>query len=136
VNLTLIDATPGIFVNASGQGAILNEDSSPNGPANPAAKGKVVVIYVTGAGMTAPIGIDGRITPADATQLAKPVLPVTVTIGGRPAQVQYAGSAPSLIAGALQVNAVVPDDAPSGDAVQAVVTFGTQDSQPATLSIQ
>jgi uncharacterized protein (TIGR03437 family) len=47
------------------------------------------------------------VTHAD---LRKPVLPVTVTIGGVEAQVQYAGSAPESVAGLFQVNVLVPQN--------------------------
>ena len=39
---------------------------------------------------------------------------VAVTIGGQSAKVVYAGEAPGLISGVLQVNAVVPANVPSG----------------------
>ena len=53
-----------------------------------------------------------------------------------PAEVQYAGSAPGAVSGALQVNVVVPDDAPSGSAVPVVLTVGGIDSPAATMAIQ
>ena len=97
----------------------------------------MVVIYATGEGATNPRGINGRITPADVNALARPLLPVSVLIGGRQAQVQYAGSAPGLVAGALQINAVVPADVASGNAVPVVVTIGSASSQSnVTLAIQ
>ena len=40
--------------------------------------------------------------------------------GGCDATVQYAGAAPGLVAGAIQVNALVPDGVPAGDAVSLV----------------
>jgi len=58
-----------------------------------------------------------------------PALPVSVTIGGRPAQVPFAGMAPNLV-GLFQVNAVVPADTPPGSAVALAVTIGTVASQP------
>ncbi len=137
LTLNVADAAPGIFVNPGGQGAILNENGSINSPANAAAKGSVIVIYATGEGATDPVGTDGKIIPADITQLKKPVLPVTVTIGGYTASVQYAGSAPGLVSGAFQVNAVVPNEAPSGDAVPVTITVGTARSQGnATVAIR
>jgi uncharacterized protein (TIGR03437 family) len=138
ITLSVADAAPGIFtIDSSGQGAILNEDGSVNGPDAPAAKGRVVVLYGTGEGATTPFGTDGRIIPAEVTQLNHPVLPVTVTIGGIPAEVQYAGSAPGMVSGMLQINALVPDDAPSGSAMPVVVTVGAFQSQgTAVMAIQ
>jgi uncharacterized protein (TIGR03437 family) len=66
----------------------------------------VLTLYVTGEGQTNPNGVDGRIATAPAPV---PIAPVSVTIGGAPAEVQYAGGAPGLIAGLMQVNIVVPD---------------------------
>ena len=64
----------------------------------------MIVLFATGEGITSPFGTDGKIIAADVRQLLKPVSPVTVTIGGFPAEVQYAGSAPGSVSGALQVN--------------------------------
>ena len=46
----------------SGTGAILNQDNSLNGPGNPAAKGSIVQVYLTGEGQTSPQGVTGAIT--------------------------------------------------------------------------
>jgi uncharacterized protein (TIGR03437 family) len=134
ITLSVVEAAPAIFVlDPSGQGAIVNEEGSVNGSGSPAQKGKVVVIYATGEGSTTPVGTDGRLIPADVTQLKHPVLPVTVTIGGRPAAVQYAGSAPGLVSGAMQINVVVPEDAPSGSAVPVNIAVGSFESQATVL---
>jgi uncharacterized protein (TIGR03437 family) len=52
-----------------------------------------------------------------------------VTIGGVPAVVQYAGSAPESIAGLLQVNAVVPQGIATGAAVPVTISVGGVVSQ-------
>jgi uncharacterized protein (TIGR03437 family) len=57
------------------------------------------------------------------------MLPVTVTIGGIGATVQYAGSAPGEVAGLLQVNAVVPQGVSRGAAVPVTVSVGGIASQ-------
>jgi uncharacterized protein (TIGR03437 family) len=44
-----------------------------------------------------------------------PVQKVSQTVGSLPAQVLYAGAAPGLVAGVLQINVVIPADAPSGN---------------------
>ena len=59
--------------------------------------------------------------------LPKPVQHL-VTIGGQNAKALYAGAAPGLVAGLLQVNAVVPAGVASGDQ-PIVVTVGTVASQ-------
>jgi uncharacterized protein (TIGR03437 family) len=83
------------------------------------------MIYATGEGQTTPAGVDGAVTGAT---LQRPVLPVRVTIGGQEAEVLYAGSAPGLVAGVLQVNARVPALARRGS-VPVVITVGAAASQ-------
>ena len=120
LSLRVADSAAGIFtLDATGQGAILNQDTSVNSLANPAIEGTVISIYATGEGATNPTGVDGKVA-LDFKNLPKPKLPVTVTIGGLDATVTYAGAAPGLPAGVLQVNAKVPIGL-STNARQAVV---------------
>jgi uncharacterized protein (TIGR03437 family) len=60
-----------------------------------------------------------------------------VTIGGQPAQIQYAGEAPTLVSGVFQINAVVPDSIASGNQ-PVVVTIGsnTNNTQSITVAVQ
>jgi uncharacterized protein (TIGR03437 family) len=107
-------SAPALFTFAgtgTGQGAILNQDGSPNSAVNPAAIGSIVVLFATGAGQTEPLGVDGLLA---ANLLPQPLLPVTVTINGQGAQVLYAGAAPGLVAGVTQVNVRVPEGIGSG----------------------
>jgi uncharacterized protein (TIGR03437 family) len=55
-------------------------------------------------------------------------------IGGREAQVLYAGSAPGMLVGMFQVNARIPDDTETG-ARTVVVTVGSANSQ-ADVNVQ
>ncbi len=122
MTLPVASATPAIFmISPSGQGAILNQDYSVNGPSNRAERGSIIQIFATGEGQTNPPGVDGKV--AGAT-LPKPVLPVRVFIGGREAVVHYAGAAPGLVAGVFQINAQVPDDVPPGSAVPVTIQVG------------
>jgi uncharacterized protein (TIGR03437 family) len=131
--LNVADSAPGIFPSSQPgvpptQGAIANDDGTLNSPSSPAIKGHSIVFYATGEGQTNPAGVDGLIIPADGTGLKKPVLPVQVMIGGVLANLQYAGSAPGFVSGALQINVAIPDGAPSGPAVPIVVTIGNASS--------
>ena len=63
---------------------------------------------------TSPPGVTGSVI---GTNLKRPLLPVTVSIGGQNAVVQYSGSAADSVAGLLQVNAVVPQGVTPGVAV-------------------
>jgi uncharacterized protein (TIGR03437 family) len=87
----------------SGQGAILNEDGSLNGPSNPALTGSIIVLYGTGEGVTTPLLPDGALSIS--SPFSVPAGPVTVTIDGKQAAVLYGGAAPFLPTGVLQINA-------------------------------
>jgi uncharacterized protein (TIGR03437 family) len=130
--------TPGIFSfdDGSGQGAILNQDSSVNGPNNPASRGAIVQIFATGAGQTNPPGVDGAVANEPLGQIPVPVAPISLTIGGIAVAtpLPYAGTLPGGVAGALQINAVVPPNAPTGSAVPVVLTIGAS-SSPMTLTM-
>ena len=130
-------AAPGIFVlsgNGVGPAAILNEDSTVNSAANPAQRGAVISIFATGAGRMDPPGADGQIGNGASQH---PLLQVSVRIGDQDAEVLYAGAAPGLIAGALQVNCSIPLNVAAGVAVSVVFTVGEQTSPAGTtLSIQ
>jgi uncharacterized protein (TIGR03437 family) len=118
IALPVVPAAPSIFTtnfSGAGQGAILNQDGvTVNSAARPADKGSIVSIYATGEGQTSPAGVDGRI--AAGGNLPRPARAVKVFIGGREAEVLYAGAAPGNVAGLFQVNARIPSDTPSGDA--------------------
>ncbi|MDQ6699957.1 MAG: hypothetical protein M3Z36_07210, partial [Acidobacteriota bacterium] len=134
--VTIAASAPGIFTQnsaGSGQGSILNENGSVNSSANPTTVGKVIVIYATGEGATNPPGSDGAVTGAVPRT---PVLPVSVTIGKQPARVNYAGGAPGFVSGALQVNAVVPPGAGTGN-VDVEIKVGDNPSQKqVTVALQ
>jgi len=135
VSMPVLPAQPGIFtLNGSGAGpaAVLNQDYSVNSASNPAASGDYIMIYATGQGATSPAGVDGLV--ASAASPGPPPSAVTVQIGGQAATVSYAGNAPGLVEGALQVNAVVPANVTPGNAVSLVVAVGGT-SSPATATI-
>jgi uncharacterized protein (TIGR03437 family) len=73
--------------------------------------------------------------------LAKPLLPVTVTLVDSsntryPCNFIYAGAAPGLVSGAMQVNLVIPNNVPSGT-LQLLIGVGSNTSQPGvTISVQ
>ena len=120
-------SVPGLFTLGGTQGAILNQDGTVNGVQNGARPGTIVSLFATGEGQTIPGGSAGSVVPA--TALARPLLPVTVSIGGRQAEVLYAGSAPGQPAGLMQVNARIPQGLAPGTAVPVSVAVGTVSSQ-------
>jgi uncharacterized protein (TIGR03437 family) len=135
----VVAATPGIYTanaSGSGQGAILNQDFTVNAAARPAAKGSVVTIYLTGEGVTSPASVDGRIAPIDGSGLFKPLLPVTATIGGQAATVEYYGTAPGIVYGVMQVNLRIPANAATGN-LAVSIGVGSNTTQPnVTVAVQ
>ena len=68
---------------------------------------------------------------------ANPVAPVSVTVGGYPATVLYAGAAPGYMPGVLQINAQMSPDAQAGSAVPVRITIGGVSSQDSvTLAVR
>lgn len=129
IEVRVADAVPAIF-----PGAILNEDSTLNSAQNGAEPGSIIVFYATGEGQTAPGGSTGAIT---GDVLAKPLLNVSVQIGERAADVLYAGAAPGLPSGVIQVNARVPDGVTRGADVPLLLTVGDASTPPtASVSIK
>ncbi|MEO8126624.1 MAG: hypothetical protein ABI822_05990, partial [Bryobacteraceae bacterium] len=110
VRLPVTQSAPSIFTadaSGKGQGAILNQNYSINRAGSPAEWGSVITIYATGGGLVVPATGDGKITDSE---LSRPSLEVSVQIGGVEAEVLYAGTAPQLVSGVLQVNAKIPEE--------------------------
>ena len=104
---------PALFTFPGDLAAALNQDGSVNGPNNPAAPGSIVVLFGTGAGATEPPSQDGVLASGE---LPRPVAPLTLTVADRLAEILYAGAAPGLVSGVLQVNARIPVGVASGRA--------------------
>jgi uncharacterized protein (TIGR03437 family) len=98
-----------------------------NSIANPAKAGSVVAVYMTGVGIMTPSIADGQLGPLHPPY-PFPVLGVSATVNGVGAPVLFAGQAPALIAGAVQVNIQIPADTPSGNAAL-VVYIGNYQTQ-------
>lgn len=105
VNITLAATSPGIYTVASsgvGDGIILHVNNQLVTPSNPAIGGEIVVIYCTGLGSTKTLVPSGTASNGEVTNAM-----VTVTIGGQPAPVAFAGLVPTLV-GLYQINVTVP----------------------------
>jgi uncharacterized protein (TIGR03437 family) len=134
--LVVSDSQPGIFTvnqQGTGQGAILWSDLTTLAqPGTPAQAGDTVVIYCTGLGAVSPGVVSGAATPL--SPLVNAVNSVTVTIGGQPAEVKFAGLTPGF-AGLYQVNAVVPAGV-SGNAVPVVLQVSGQTSTSVAMAVR
>ena len=117
----------------TGQGAILNQDGSYNSDRNPAAAGSIVSLFGTGEGATTPALPDGALVIS--TPYSLPNQKVTVTIGDQPAEVTYAGAAPFLPIGVLQINVRIPAGV-TGDAPIDVSVGGISTSRKVTVAVK
>ena len=143
--LTSATTAPGVFTSNYGTGpaAVNMYDATGaykgvNGVGNPAQRGWILAIYLTGEGTVTPKPADGSVitvstgTPATPQPLYAP----TVLIDSNPATVTGYGEVAGLVNGVLQVNAVVPAGVRSGP-VTLSVGLGANSSQAnVTVAIQ
>lgn len=111
--LRLASAAPQLYQHPLGSGwAVAQKPNSAElyTQANPAPKGELVTLYANGLGAVASRPQTGEPTPAGVSPTT---VPVTVTIGGKDAPVDYAGLSPQSI-GLYQINVRIPADIPSG----------------------
>ena len=103
-------------------------------PSAPAKSGDVLVIYCNGLGAVSPAVPSGTAAPPNGP-LSRTVNPMTVTIGGIAARVDFAGLAPGY-PDLYQVNTVVPAGVAAGGAVPVVLSIAGQRSPPVTIAIR
>jgi uncharacterized protein (TIGR03437 family) len=130
VEIPISAVAPGIFTidaSGAGQAAAINEDGRLNSPDHPAPRGSVITLFATGEGQTTPPGVDGKI--ADQIR-PKPLVPVSVQIGGVSVTPLSAAAAGAAVAGALQVNVQIPASVIPGDKVPLQIRVGRVNSQP------
>jgi uncharacterized protein (TIGR03437 family) len=137
--VTTVATAPALFAlagNGLGQCAALTYSMksgtfSVNGTTGPAVAGDIMVFYLTGEGiydLTASPAT-GYVVPANLNSLPQLSPLPAVTIGGAAATVQYAGPVVGGLLGLLQINAVVPAAATTGNAVPVSITIGTGTTQ-------
>jgi uncharacterized protein (TIGR03437 family) len=143
--LSLAASAPGLFsqnTSGGGQGAILNQDNTLNWGGNLAAPGSIVQMFLTGEGQTNPPGVTGAITTATLPPpqvTPAPAQPIQVWVGGQPAVYTYAGEAPGMVAGVMQLNVRIPANvsSPLPGLVYVLVSIGGKMSQGGiTVSVQ
>ncbi|HJT87093.1 MAG TPA: TIGR03118 family protein [Bryobacteraceae bacterium] len=126
---------PGLFTldfSGAGQAAALNADGSVNSSKNPASAGSIITLFATGQGSTNPPGQNGAVNDHI---IREPQIPCTVTIDGKPAQVVYGGTAPDLVQGITQIEAIIPTGVTG--TVPVVLTDGSSNSQSnVTISVK
>jgi len=135
VTVPLQTTSPGIFTasqSGSGQGAIwqlgANGQFTLNGSTNPASSGAALEIFATGMGVWTPAAQSDLALFGGASFTTQPV---SVTIGGQPAQLLYAGTIGGMLSSwsVLQVNAVVPNGLSTGPQPVVLKIGGNDNSQ-------
>jgi uncharacterized protein (TIGR03118 family) len=111
----------------------LNADGTVNSPANPAARGSMVMLFATGEGLTNPSDSDG-VVEADNSRV--PVAPVSVTIGGTQATLGADGSTPKDVSGVLELTVTVPASIPAGSASVVLTAGGVATTQTVVLYVK
>jgi uncharacterized protein (TIGR03437 family) len=109
---TVVAAEPEIFRNSDGTAAAVNQDGTVNSAANPAKAGSIVSIWATGTGSIYPRPLDGQISTAAQDYYCCQVdISPDYSLGPVPPPgpvVLYAGAAPGMVAGVVQVNFQIP----------------------------
>jgi uncharacterized protein (TIGR03437 family) len=135
----LQNTSPAIFTAAqtgAGQGAILQQGSggtfSYNSSDNPAPAGAGLEIFATGMGVWTPAPQSDVFLYGEAFTTQ----PVSVTIGGQPAKILYAGTLGAALSSwsVLQVNVVVPAGLTSGPQ-SVVLKVGANDNSQQNVTV-
>jgi uncharacterized protein (TIGR03437 family) len=123
IALPVANVRPGLFstdFTGRGQAAALNQNNTVNSATLPAAPGSVIQLFGTGFGLPTGTLIDGSVTARPGSLLEA----VTATAGGVPASIQYAGPAPGLVAGVVQINVVIPANVTVGNTIPIQLVVG------------
>jgi len=135
--IPLAASVPGLFtetLNGIGEVVALHQDGTVNSATNAASAGTVIILFATGEGAVNPVGVDGLISTSRFIHV--PVLPVSMTIGGKIAQVLYAGSSPGSVGGLMEVEVMVPAGAGTGSQAVVLKVGAASSSNSATISLQ
>lgn len=124
---------PAVALNAADGSFAHGVGALPGRMSRPARHGSVIAIYGNGLGGVAPSIPTGQVSP-DIHR--RTMASVEVLIGGRPAEVLFAGLTGN-VAGANHLNVVVPADVPAGQAVPVQVRVGgVTSSAQVTIAVE
>ncbi|HYL73372.1 MAG TPA: hypothetical protein VEU96_04165 [Bryobacteraceae bacterium] len=115
----------------AGQAVAINQDGTPNSTANPAQRGSVVALYITGAGQL----VSGEESGFMATGEVRPVKAFGFSIGGRFVAVQSATTVPGLLNSIVVAKVQIPSDLISST-LSAVPIYAGFISQATTIAVQ
>jgi uncharacterized protein (TIGR03437 family) len=135
VNFDVAATGPGVFTMPQTNHVVAQNlpDFTLNDAGHAALPGQYVTLYVTGQGSVDPPVTTGAGAPSDP--LSYPQAAVVVKIGGQPADIQFAGLAPTFV-GLMQINVKIPN-LPAGEqtvdvsvgpvaAAQTMITVGSK----------
>jgi uncharacterized protein (TIGR03437 family) len=138
--VSLASANPGLFTLPGGAEGIFQDfpgfrliSKMLPGARAGISPGERLIIYATGLGAVDPTVPSGQ--PAGGNPPSTVTGDVALTIGGRNAVVEFAGLTAGLVS-LYQVNAIVPDGLPSGDAEVILTVNGVSSPAGITLSIE
>ncbi|MEO7649015.1 MAG: hypothetical protein ABIZ80_00980, partial [Bryobacteraceae bacterium] len=149
-NLLVAAASPGFYSTTNdgrGQGVVLNQDGTANGPSNPAAKGSIIQLFGTGQGQVTPPVPDGTPAPADSpvNTVATPTADANTCISKQPAvcvaigstfgEIQFSGLAPGVI-GVWQIKVKIPANALTGNAIPVRAVINATPSNLVNVAIR
>lgn len=136
--VVIAPAQPAVFAQADGAGVVF--DVKPGATAqvlvdvaHPISAGDAIVIYCAGLGPVNPPVAAGSAAPSSPSAVT--TNKVTVTIGGKNAQVFFSGLVGGL-AGEYQVNAYVPKGITPGNTVPLIITAAGFESAPVTVAVK
>ncbi len=140
--LNVAPYSPGLFqLDAAGHGAVLIATpgivyAAPSGlfpGSRPVNRGESIQIFGTGFGQVSNQPRSGEASPFNP--LAESLVRPSVDLGGVAAEVTYSGLAPGLI-GVYQINASVPANVPTGDAIALKSVVGGVESNTVLIAIR
>ncbi|MGA2270522.1 MAG: SBBP repeat-containing protein [Bryobacteraceae bacterium] len=107
----VVAAAAGVFtvdMTGAGQAVVLNQDGTLNSSTNPAARGSVLTLWLTGLGVLSESYADGQVVTGSLGAVTHDFGINLVTPGQFPLTILYAGQAPDMAAGVVQVNGRIP----------------------------
>jgi len=134
-SINVAPASPGIFTLDQDQtAAATHADYSLITTSNPAERGEIVTMYVTGLGGTNPPPIEGDEAPSDT--LARTLLPVKVFVGRvESPKVDFSGLTPGF-SGLYQINFQVPEVSLGTGIADVKVAAGGNESNVVKMAVR